>query len=163
MLNKKNILAISVFILGNGTSAGLQITGIVNLTLGWIIIGLSTIVSLILFFFASRIKSNTENNKVPTSKKQKSKKEQATKIHENFIQREKEFWLELEKIPDSESSLDNSTIKTGNTLKIGQSGIHLDCPFFISGGRRDDSRGTPSNPQEIQRVQDQMGAVACGL
>jgi hypothetical protein len=56
MRNRGTILAIAVFILGNGTSAGLQITGIVNMFLGWAIIILSTVVSAILFWYGLKLK-----------------------------------------------------------------------------------------------------------
>ncbi len=56
MRNRGTILAIAVFILGNGTSAGLQITGIVSLFWGWTIIILSTVLSGILFWYGLRLK-----------------------------------------------------------------------------------------------------------
>jgi len=60
MWNKGTILAIATFILGNGTSAGLQITGIINPALGWTIVCVSTILSVLLFIYAFRIKAQAD-------------------------------------------------------------------------------------------------------
>ena len=60
MWNRGTMLAIATFVLGNGTSAGLQITGIINPALGWAIIGISTIASCVLFVYAFRIKAQTD-------------------------------------------------------------------------------------------------------
>jgi hypothetical protein len=61
MWNKGTIMAIATFILGNGTSAGLQISGIVNLKLGWAIIGISTAISILLFIYAFKLKSRVSH------------------------------------------------------------------------------------------------------
>ena len=61
-------MAIAIFIGGNGTSAGLQITGYANPVVGWAIIASSTIIATILLIYSFRVgdekKSKQDDNPV---------------------------------------------------------------------------------------------------
>ena len=46
-MHRDTYIGIAIEIIGNGTGVGLQMTGTINLVIGWIIIGLSTIIGLI--------------------------------------------------------------------------------------------------------------------
>ena len=55
-MSKEFYFGIAVEILGNGAGAGLQMTGYINPTLGWIIISISTVVGLVLIIYGLRKK-----------------------------------------------------------------------------------------------------------
>ena len=54
-------MAIASFILGNGTAAGLQITGIVSPIVGWSLVGFSTAVSGALFAWAFKLRTHARS------------------------------------------------------------------------------------------------------
>ena len=64
-MRRETITGIAVFFLGNGISAGLQITGLVKPTLGWIIIGLSSMIGIGLLIYGRRL---TTQEEVPQAK-----------------------------------------------------------------------------------------------
>jgi len=59
MHNKETIIGIALFLLGDGIGGGLQMLGVVNPFVGWVIIALSSSVGIGLFVYGIKIKDNT--------------------------------------------------------------------------------------------------------